>query len=79
MFGFCNNKKAISMIDLYLVNDKECFNSQYAHIKKCLSSKIGTSKTGLLYKEQEGKMIIYLYKFDGLHMIPDICKCFIIL
>ena len=79
MFGFCRNKERISNIDLYMINDYSCFDSQCDHIKKCYSPKIGENKTGLLIKEEKGEMLIYLFKYDGLHSLANICKNFYIL
>ena len=74
MFGFCKNKEAISMLDLYLVNDYNCFKAQIDHIKNCFSSKIEKNKTGLLVKEEKGEMFICLFNCDGLSTIRKICK-----
>ena len=79
MFGLCENKKNLSIIDLYLINDYDGFKAQCSHIKKCYSSKIRRSKTGTLIKEEKGEVIIYLFKYDGLHSIANICDNFYIL
>ena len=74
MFGFCRHNENLSVIDLYLINDYDCFKSQCDHIKKCRLFKIGGSKSGLLIKEQKGIMAIYLFKYNGPHTIPTICR-----
>ena len=73
MLGFCKNGKNISIFDLYLINDWRCFDLQIAHIKRYFSYEIGECKTGFLLKQKGGNMIMYLFKFDGLHVISDIC------
>ena len=78
MFGFCKNGESISFIDLYLINDHSCFYEQCKHIKQCFSSEIGGNKTGLLFKQEGGKMIIYPFKYEGLHTITDICNKYIL-
>ena len=74
MFGVCKNGKTVSIIDLYLINDIDCFISQCDHIKDCFSSKIKTSKTGLLIKQEKGDMKICLFTYDGPQTIPAICN-----
>ena len=74
MFGLCRNKETISMHNLYLANDYNCFKSQIDHIKQCSSSKIEENKTGLLVKEEKGEMLICLFNYDGPNTIKGICN-----